>query len=136
MIHLTKDMTTGIAKVDEQHQELVKMLNGLLSMGTQAIAKEEMKKAIDFLGDYVMKHFNEEESLQRQSSYKKYEMHKEQHKEFINTFKVLKEDFAVNGPSAKFVVSLNSSVISWIVKHIKGADVEFGKYYQEQNQPK
>ena len=136
MIHLTKDMETGIAKVDEQHKELIKMLNGLLSMGTQAIAKEEMQKAIVFLGDYVLKHFNEEEALQRQCDYKKYEWHKGQHKEFMDTFKKLKEEFATNGPSAKFAVSLNSSIINWIVRHIKAVDVEFGKHYQAQNQPK
>jgi hemerythrin len=136
MITLTKDMETGVAKVDEQHQELVKRLNALISMGTKAVSKEETQKTIDFLGEYIIKHFSDEEALQRQCNYKKYEWHKEQHKSYVNDFKKLKEEFAANGPSAKFTVSLNSSLTNWIIKHIKNVDVEFGKYYKEQNPQK
>ena len=133
MITLTSDMLTGVATIDEQHKELVKRLNDALSMGTQAASKEETQKTLGFLGEYIVKHFNDEEALQRKCNYGKYEWHKGQHQEYINEFKKLREEFAVNGASPKFTVSLNVSLTNWIVKHIKTVDVDFGKHYQAQN---
>ena len=133
MITLTKDMETGIAKVDEQHKELVRQLNAVLAMGTSSVSKEETQKTIDFLGAYVVQHFKDEEGLQKQSGFEKYEWHKGQHQTFMNEFQKLRAEFVANGPSAQFTVKLNSSIINWIVKHIKSADVEFGKYYQEKH---
>ena len=135
MIALTSDMETGVTKIDEQHKELVNRLNAVISMGTISVSKEETQRTIDFLGEYIIKHFRDEESLQRQSKYDKYESHKEQHQIYIDEFKKLKEEFAANGPSAKFTVGLNTSMSNWIIRHIKIVDTEFGKYYKTQNPP-
>ncbi len=130
VLELTKDMLVGIPKIDEQHAELVKMINSATSVGAQSFSPGEIKKKLDFLGDYVVKHFNDEEILQYKSSYPKYEWHKLQHKNFVADFVKLKQEFAANGASAKFSLDLNKSVVGWVVRHIKTADVEFGKYYQ------
>ncbi len=130
MLEITKDMIVGIPKVDEQHKELVKMLNTAQAMGIKAFSDAETKKTLDFLGDYVVKHFADEEALQRQSNYPKYEWHKGQHKSFIEEFGRLKQEFHKNGASAKFTLNLNKSVIDWVIRHIKSADTEFGRHYQ------
>ena len=130
MLEITKDMIVGIPKVDEQHRELVKMLNTAQSLGVKSFSPEETKKMLDFLGNYVVKHFSDEEALQRQSKYPKYNWHKEQHQSFIAEFGRLKQEFHANGASAKFSLSLNKSIIDWVIRHIKSADTEFGKYYQ------
>ncbi len=130
MLELTKDMIVGIPKVDEQHRELVKMLNTAQSMGMKAFSADETKKTLDFLGNYVVKHFSDEEILQRQSGYPKHDWHKEQHKAFIGEFGKLKQEFTANGASSKFTLQLNKAIIDWVIRHIKTADTEFGKYYQ------
>ena len=132
MLTLTSDMETGVEKIDEQHRELIKRINAVVSMGTLAVAKEETQKTIDFLGEYIVSHFKDEEVLQKQSGYPKHERHKEQHQGYINEFKKLKEEFLKNGPSGTFTIKLNTSIINLIVRHIKSDDVEFGKYYKEQ----
>ena len=128
MIILSKDMEVGVEKIDKQHKELINRLNAVVSMGLKAISKEETQKTLDLLGDYIVKHFTDEEVLQRQSGYPKYEWHRVQHQIYINEFKKLKAEFAANGYSPKFTLDLNSSIIGWIVKHIKSVDVELGKY--------
>ncbi|MDR2695594.1 MAG: hemerythrin domain-containing protein, partial [Deltaproteobacteria bacterium] len=110
MITLTKDMATGVDNIDEQHKELVNRLNAAITMGTKAVSKEETQKILNFLGEYIIKHFSDEESLQRQCNYPKYEWHKEQHRIYIDDFRKLKDEFDANGPSAKFTVSLNTSL--------------------------
>jgi hemerythrin len=132
MLTLTKDMETGVPKIDEQHKELIHRINAVLEIGSKSASHEETQKTINFLNEYIIKHFGEEEALQRQYKYPQYEQHREQHKFFIAEFKKLKEEFSANGPSPKFAVGINKTIISWITKHIKTVDVVFGQYYKEQ----
>jgi hemerythrin len=134
MITLTKDMEVGVQEIDAQHMELIDRLNAVTSMGVKSVTKQETQKTIDLLGEYIIKHFHDEETLQKQSGYPKYEWHKGQHQLYVREFEKLKKEFAVNGISAKFTLDLNNSIIVWIVKHIKSVDVEFGKYYKAQKQ--
>ncbi|MDR1735901.1 MAG: bacteriohemerythrin [Oscillospiraceae bacterium] len=129
MITLTKDMEVGVAKIDAQHRELIDRLNAVTAMGAKSVSKEETQKTIDLLGEYIVKHFGDEETLQKQSGYPKYEWHRGQHQLYIGEFAKLKREFAANGVSAKFTLDLNNSIINWIVRHIKSVDVEFGKFY-------
>lgn len=133
MITLTRDMEIGVGKIDEQHRELIDRINAVSKMGMGSVSRDETQKTIDLLGEYIIKHFNDEEALQKKSGFPKHEWHREQHKLFINGFENLKKEFMANGPSAKFTLDLSKSIIEWIVKHIKSADVEFGKYYNAQN---
>ena len=130
MIALTKDMEVGVPKIDEQHRELVSRINAVTSMGTTSATREETQKTLSLLGEYIIKHFSDEEALQRQSGYPKYEWHKGQHQLYIDEFKKLRKEFDTNGASMKFTLDLNNSIITWIVRHIKSVDVEFGKYYR------
>jgi len=125
------DMETGVAKIDAQHKELIDRINAVISMEQKVFSKEETKKTLDFLGEYVVKHFTDEEALQVECKYPKYEWHKEQHQNFVNDFQKLRSEFVTDGASMKFTLDLNQSVISWVIKHIKSADVEFGRYYKE-----
>jgi hemerythrin len=123
-------MEVGVPKIDAQHKELVDRLNAVTSLGAKSVSKEETQKTIDLLGDYIVKHFRDEEVLQQQSGYPKYEWHKGQHQIYINEFQKLKQEFITNGISARFTLDLNNSIVNWIVRHIKSVDVEFGKFYR------
>jgi hemerythrin len=128
MVTLSKDMEVGVLEIDAQHKELVDRLNALMSMGHDAASKEETQKTIDLLEEYIVKHFADEEELQRKNKYPEYESHKKMHELYIGEFQKLKKEFADNGHSLKFTMDLNNSLINWIVKHIKSADVELGKF--------
>jgi hemerythrin len=129
MITISKDMEVGVKKIDDQHRELVDRINAVSSMGFHAASKEETQKTIDLLGAYIVKHFADEENLQIQCNYPKHEWHKEQHNYLKNEYQRIKNEFVKLGPSPKFTLDLNKSIINWVVKHIKSADVEFGNYY-------
>jgi len=133
MIKLSKDMEVGVLEIDTQHMELINRLNSLTSMGHDAVSKEETQKTLDMVGEYIVKHFADEEELQRKNNYPEYESHRKLHQHYIEEFKKLKEEFDTNGHSLKFTMDLNNSLINWIVKHIKSADVELGKFLKNKN---
>jgi hemerythrin len=132
MITLSKDMETGVEKIDLQHRELINRINSVLTLEEKAASEEETQKTIDYLGEYVVKHFREEEEIHAANNYPKRAEHKEKHTRFIDDFSKLKAEFNGKSHSMEFTMKLNSSLITWIVKHIKGDDVEFGKFYKAQ----
>jgi hemerythrin len=133
MITLSKDMETGVEKIDFQHRELINRINNVLMLEEKASSEEETQKTIDYLSEYVVKHFKDEEEIHAANNYPIRAEHKEKHAHFVSDFSKLKAEFKGNSHSMEFTMKLNSSLINWIVKHIKGDDVEFGKFYRAQN---
>jgi len=126
MYQLTNDLKTNVAQIDSQHEELFKRINDVVNMNAKAATKEETDKTIKLLGDYITKHFNDEEALQRKYNYPKYEAHRKLHQIYVKSFNDLKAEYDKNGPSIAFTLQLNKSIIEWIVKHIKNVDVDLG----------
>ena len=133
MISMTKDLEVGVLEIDTQHMELINRLNALLAMGHGADSREETQKTLDLLEQYIVKHFSDEEAIQRKNNYPEYEAHKKMHELYIAEFKKLEKEFAESGHSTKFTMDLNNSLINWIIKHIKSADVELGKFLKSKS---
>lgn len=89
----------GVELIDEQHKELFQRVSHF----TQTIRSEEdwekkldkVKETMDFMKDYVVVHFNEEEAYQEKINYPDIEEHKKAHasfKEGVNNYvKILKQ---------------------------------------------
>jgi hemerythrin len=127
-LEFTPDLAIGVPHIDHQHKELIKRISDVVAAGTGSATKEETERLIDFLGEYVVEHFEDEEKLQVSSGFPKYEWHRAQHKEYLEEFKNLKDDYAKNGLTPRFTTSLNNSVIAWVVRHIQSADKELGAF--------
>jgi hemerythrin len=124
-ITFTKDLEIGIAMIDEQHKELINRINNVSS------TPNETQKTIDLLSEYVVKHFTDEQELHIKYNYPKAAEHKVLHQNFINEFDKIKKKFSGSEDAFKISLELIQFVVTWIIKHIKGVDIEFGRYYQE-----
>ena len=131
-MELTPDLLTSIPFIDMQHKDLINRINAVVALGALSVSKEETEKTLEFLRMYIDKHFNDEEIIQRQFGYPKYEWHRGQHQYYISECMKLNAEYKKNGPSAQFTLILNKSIIDWIIKHIKTADVELGQYVNSQ----
>ena len=130
MIKIDKSMEVGVKLIDDQHQELIARLNSFLALGTKSYKSDETRKMLDSIGSYIRKHFSDEEKLHIKVKYPEADWHKGQHALYIQEFEELSKEYNENGISAKFTLKLTNSIIGWIVKHIKSADVKFGKYHK------
>ena len=132
MIYMTDDMLIGISEIDEQHRELVGRVSELLKMPESAGFVTEVEKTLNFLAEYVVKHFKDEEDLQERIGFPGLEEHKLMHKDFLEKFAKFKQEFDEKGHSTILALNLNSSLIQWVVNHIKYQDAKIGKFYREQ----
>jgi hemerythrin len=132
IITLTKDLETGINRIDDQHRELINIINQLSEMATKGIDKDIIEQTLENLGAYIGKHFGDEEELQKKCNYPNYDAHKTQHDDFVKEYLHLKSEF--NDKSCEhidFTLKLLKFIVQWLVKHIKGSDVAMGKYCVE-----
>lgn len=125
-------LNLGIASIDDQHKELFSRTNELLNACNTGKGNEEVGKLIDFLEDYVVTHFRDEERLQLKLNYPKHKEHKVLHDNFIKEVKGLKERFFNGGSTLTLTIEINKKVIDWLINHIGKMDREFGNYIEEQ----
>ena len=122
----TSSLETGIPKIDEQHKELFHRVDLLMDTKNQS----SLQETIDFLGQYVVNHFSDEQAMHSGSNYPKAAAHKQMHTAFIATFKELKQKFASSDHNLAMIMEINKVVIGWLKDHIMRHDKEFADYYK------
>ena len=53
----TKDLETGNAQIDREHQELIRALNDLFAACSVGNGRSELSRTLDFLEQYTKTHF-------------------------------------------------------------------------------
>lgn len=120
--------SVGDNKIDDQHKELFNRLNKLLEAMKEGKGKNEVIRTLDFLEEYVIKHFNDEEEIQKKNNYPKFNIQHKQHEEFKNELKELRKIFENTGVSSLFVINTQQKMIKWCKNHIMNSDRELGEY--------
>jgi hemerythrin len=126
-------LETGIAVIDEQHKQLFTAINELLETFNAGKGVEEIKKSIDFLNDYTIKHFFYEERIQQKYQYKDYDAHKQYHDSFKATVKDLTHRLILKGASEDLSNDVKSSVGDWLVNHIKIQDFKLVQFIKSKD---
>ena len=124
-----KSLETGIEMVDQQHKQLFDQIDILMDTKN----KERIDTTLGFLGQYIIKHFTDEQMLHLKSKYPKAAIHRGYHDNFIAVFKQLKEKYEKEGQSLMTVLEINKTVMNWLKEHILIHDMEFTRYYKANN---
>jgi methyl-accepting chemotaxis protein len=123
-----ESFATGNESIDSQHKTLFDALNRLLAAMRKGEAGDELKNALDFLSNYTVKHFFDEEKIQQRASYPDFPNHHRLHEEFKATVQALGHELIMKGANEKLMADVRKKIGNWLVAHIKGQDVRLGKY--------
>ena len=61
---VTADLVTGNTLIDSEHRQLFAAVNDLMDACSQGHGRDKIQSTVQFLSDYVVKHFGDEENLQ------------------------------------------------------------------------
>jgi hemerythrin len=122
----SESLATGIKLIDDQHKELFRQVDNLLDPKDE----NRYKEILDFLENYIVKHFSDEMKMQEQSKYPKAAVHKKYHDEYVKAFRELRAKYLAHGPSVSNNIAINKSVVGWLKDHIFVHDKEFAAYYK------
>jgi hemerythrin len=125
-------LETGHELIDNQHKQLVAAVNKLLEACRSGQGAEAVASTMDFLTGYTIKHFLDEEKLQKQYDYPDYFAHKRLHDDFKVVVGDLTKRLIREGPTEPIIEEVSASIGDWLVNHIKGDDFRLATYIKAQ----
>ncbi|HLP99119.1 MAG TPA: bacteriohemerythrin [Sideroxyarcus sp.] len=124
----SSEYSVNIKTIDDQHRELVNILNRLFV----AVSKREGDKAIagilDALVSYTQTHFALEERLMRQAKYKDIVPHMEEHRKLLEQLDQLAKKHLLEEKPIYF--EMLSFLKTWLKEHIQGVDTKYSAALQ------
>lgn len=124
-----ESMRVNVASVDQQHQELVRMIGALNDAMAAGASHEVLGQTITGLIDYTRTHFATEEAYFDRYGYPGAGTHKAQHEDFVSRVGDFKRGF----DEGRLFLSLDvmDFLGQWLVEHIQGSDKEYGPFLNE-----
>lgn len=123
------DYSVDIKTIDNQHQELISILNHLFIAVSRRQADKEIAVILDDLVGYTKTHFALEERLMQQADYEDLEAHKLEHKKLLERLDQLTKKFLLEEKPIHF--ELLSFLKLWLKEHIKGSDKKYSSALQK-----
>jgi hemerythrin len=122
-------LSVGVQEIDEQHKELVGLLNELHRAVVEHHGSAACADILRRLAEYTRIHFAVEESLMRILAYPEFERHKGEHDALIAQVKQLQAKLAEGKATITF--ELLHFLKVWLTRHIQASDRRYGAYFLE-----
>jgi methyl-accepting chemotaxis protein len=124
----TGALEVGYSIIDEQHKQLFTAINQLLDACNLGKGGKELKKSLDFLSDYTVYHFDNEEVIQQKYGYPDYPNHHKYHESFKAAVRDLSYRLMQDGPTELLITDVRKKIGDWLVSHIQVQDMKLGAY--------
>ncbi|MBU3954691.1 MAG: bacteriohemerythrin [Proteobacteria bacterium] len=122
-------LAIGIHEIDEQHKELVKMINELHRAMKVKMGAKEAGNILTRLADYTVYHFKNEETLFEKYQYPDRDAHKQYHDKLVARVLEFKSEF--EGGRAALSMDLMEFLTSWLRDHILKTDKAYAPFFKE-----
>jgi hemerythrin len=111
-------LATGVAEIDEQHKEIFARFNALLEACDRGRSRELLADVMEFMNNYVLEHFRDEERLQASVGYPQLADHQRVHEELGGRFLQLQEKVAAHGATVQLVIETCKLLSEVLFEHI------------------
>ncbi|HEY8362808.1 MAG TPA: hemerythrin family protein [Tissierellaceae bacterium] len=122
----------GVDTIDRQHKELFDRVSHFIQIVQNDTNWEDkiddVKKTLDFMKEYVIYHFNDEEKYQEEINFPEIEEHKEAHikfRESINQYVQICEAGQFN---ENIIKEFAGKLMTWLIVHVCKMDQRIGEY--------
>lgn len=116
-------MTVNSKEIDQQHQQLINMLNELFQAFLDKDHKEKIGSIIDKMTDYAVYHFKTEEDYFRAFKYEEKARHEMEHEDFRDKVNEFRMKYKANHSALTFEVV--NFLRNWLNTHIMESDKRY-----------
>jgi hemerythrin len=120
-------LAVGHEVIDAQHQELFRRFDALVTALKQS-DRATVGQFFDFLGEYVVIHFAEEERLMQATAYPGLSIHRAAHERFTREYADLRGLYDAAGASTAVTVKTETWIFDWLKSHIAGTDIRLAEW--------
>ena len=112
--------------IDQQHQQLVNLINNLHAAFLEGKANCHLNEIIEELVTYTKTHFEAEENIFEKTNCPEKEAHIEEHQKFIKKIEEFQQKLATKEISLSFDIML--FLQKWLQSHILVSDKKYKPY--------
>ena len=121
-----EEYNVNIREIDNQHQKLVSMLNGLYESLKKGEGLEALGTTLSELASYTKTHFATEERLMKRHGYPEYLSHKDKHERMTN--KVIEYLQKYEAGEIRSPIEISNFLKDWLKKHIMQTDMGYSAF--------
>ncbi|MCL2144579.1 MAG: hemerythrin family protein [Endomicrobia bacterium] len=129
-------LETGNNTIDAQHKSMFAALNDFIAVKEQGKAVSEIQKTMEFLAQYIIQHFDDEEKLQEECGYPHILEHKNSHENLRNRLSNILKKLDGKNYDNKIVEQTIRLMADWLTYHIKGFDFNLAAYIRNKDSTK
>ncbi len=131
-IEWQEELATGITAIDEQHREIFARFSAFSSACNNGDAKEELTRLAQFLEDYTIGHFRNEEKAMLDADYPELSAQQKAHGFFTDGIAKLKAKLCEHEPDITEILEMKRFLIRWLIQHIKHLDMALAAFLKGQ----
>ena len=125
MLEWKSEYETGVPEIDTQHKVLFDNINRLGKLlDKEDIERAEADYLLDFLKQYVVQHFKNEENCMARFHCPAHAKNKDQHAQLQNALAHFNTEYAALGPLRELLQRLHTTLVWWINSHILKVDIQ------------
>lgn len=124
-----ENFSVGVRDLDEQHRQIVIMVNTLIDMNNAEVDSEIISDTLTKMTRYAMEHFEKEEQYMLDYGYPEYPSQKRQHQEFKK--KTVNFCMEVMVHEVTVPKEIFTYLKSWWTNHILQEDMKYKKFFNE-----
>ena len=122
----TPELSVNVKEIDNQHKQLVNLINLLHDSMKSGKGKDVMGKVLNDLTDYTVYHFGTEERLFQKYGYIEYPQHKKEHDDLTKQVLDVKSKFEVGQTTV--TIEVMNFLKDWLNNHIKHSDKKYSAF--------
>lgn len=119
--------SVGVTTLDDQHKELIRMINFLIDNQDAGADSEPVADVLQNMTQYAGYHFGTEERLMEAYDYPQYSSHQTEHTEF----KAKATRFCMDAIAHKNALAgdVLTYLSAWLTKHILESDMKYKAFF-------
>ena len=131
LISWNSTFSCGIKLIDDQHKELVKLVNDMFNHVSGNGEQEDIyfNSIIKQAVTYIKVHFATEEKIMLATGFKGYAEHKKEHDDFVLT--VVKNINSYKAKERFTLLSFTKFLKGWVLSHIAIMDKQYFEYFKK-----
>ena len=119
----------GIEEIDNQHRNLVDLINRLFAAMQSGAGKDVLDETLSGLVDYTRRHFMTEEILMGNYDYPELDEHVAEHHKFTEEISKFQQEYQSGNTGIS--IQLISYLRNWLDEHISETDHKYGDFLRE-----
>ncbi len=122
----------GVPQIDAQHEELFSRVTAfvetLRSDKEWGIKIASVNETLNFMKDYVVTHFHDEEAYQKEIGYPQFEQHRKIHNDMVDYVGTISEQCEKGGHREIVMQQFAGKLVTWLVNHVVADDQKIADF--------